>query len=74
LTDTTDWVANPDRWDTNKGDPGFSDKRLADIQFAAALLAAVEAGHVSQRVPLQKANLQFREVSDLSSHTSAGLT
>src|SRR5262245_62579877 len=40
LADTTEWVKLPARWDHNKGDPGFSDKRLADIQFAGSLLAA----------------------------------
>ena len=55
LADTTAWVAQPGRWDHNKGDPGFSDKRLANIQFAAALLAAWEAGHVKNSQPLQEA-------------------
>ncbi len=40
LAATTAWVTHPQRWDENKGDPGFSDKRLADLQFAASLLAA----------------------------------
>jgi hypothetical protein len=44
LKDTTDWVRRPNDWDKNKGDPGFSDKRLANIQFAAALIAAMDAG------------------------------
>jgi hypothetical protein len=44
LGDTVAWLANPWVWDQNKGDPGFSDKRLADIQFASALLAALESG------------------------------
>ena len=55
LADTTAWVTQPNRWDHNKGDPGFSDKRLASIQFAASLSAAVEAGHVRNRRPLQEA-------------------
>ena len=55
LADTTAWVAQPDRWDQNKGDPGFSDKRLADVQFAASLLAAFEAGQVRDLRTLQKA-------------------
>jgi hypothetical protein len=46
LSATTDWLSQPARWEANKGDPGFSDKRLANLQFAAALLAAVEAGQV----------------------------
>ncbi len=55
LADTTAWVAHPERWDHNKGDPGFSDKRLANIQFAASLLAAIEAGQVNDAWPLQQA-------------------
>jgi len=44
LDDTKTWVATPARWEHNQGDPGFSDQRLADIQFAASLTAAVESG------------------------------
>jgi hypothetical protein len=55
LADTTSWVKQPQRWADNKGDPGFSDQRLADLQFAASLLAAVEAGLVRDRRPLQQA-------------------
>jgi hypothetical protein len=54
LAATTDWLKQPNRWDDNKGDPGFSDKRLADVQFAAALLAAMEARAV-QKGPLSVA-------------------
>jgi hypothetical protein len=39
---TNNWLSNPAGWKQNKGDPGFSDKRLANIQFASALLAAIE--------------------------------
>src|SRR5207302_3846859 len=55
LADTTAWVGQPDRWEHNKGDPGFSDLRLANIQFAASLLAALEAGLATDRQPLQTA-------------------
>ena len=55
LADTTAWVAQPDRWEHNKGDPGFSDLRLANIQFAASLLAALETGRATDRQPLQQA-------------------
>ena len=37
IADTSAWLLRPERWDDNKGDPAFSDKRLANIQFAAAL-------------------------------------
>jgi hypothetical protein len=55
LADTTDWVKQPGLWDKNKGDPGFSDKRLADIQFAATLLAAIESGFVKDPQSLKTA-------------------
>ena len=55
LADTTAWVGQPDRWEHNKGDPGFSDLRLANIQFAASLLAALEAGLATDRQALQAA-------------------
>ena len=44
LSDTLAWVAKPAQWDKNQGDPGFSDQRLANLQFAATLLAATAAG------------------------------
>jgi hypothetical protein len=53
LADTTAWLANPSSWDNNKGDPGFSDKRLANLQFAASLVAAAAAGHVTNREALK---------------------
>lgn len=52
LADTTVWLAQPSGWDNNKGDPGFSDKRLANLQFAASLASAVRAGHVTNRAAL----------------------
>ena len=55
LADTTAWLVRPNRWDQNKGDPGFSDKRLANAQFAASLLAAFETGHVKDLRPLREA-------------------
>jgi len=55
LSDTIDWLSRPDQWDDNKGDPGFSDKRLADLQFATALRTAIETGHIPDRKPLEAA-------------------
>jgi hypothetical protein len=55
LAETTEWIAHPDRWEHNKGDPGFSDQRLADVQFAASLAAATEAGAVSDWLAVQAA-------------------
>ena len=55
LNATTAWVSQPNTWEENKGDPGFSDKTLASVQFASSLLAAFEAGHVKDRQPLELA-------------------
>lgn len=41
LADTTAWLKRPRQWDQNRGDPRFSDKKLARIQFAASLAEAV---------------------------------
>ncbi len=41
--DTTDWLLHPGRWKDNGGDPAFADETLANIQFAAALVTAVES-------------------------------
>lgn len=38
LTETLRWLARPAQWDHNRGDERFSDKGLARIQFAAALM------------------------------------
>jgi hypothetical protein len=55
LADTTAWLVDPQIWDKNKGDPGFSDQRLANLQFAVALLTALETGHLIDKKPLQAA-------------------
>jgi hypothetical protein len=49
LADTTKWLLQPAEWDTNRGNPGFSDKKLARIQFAAALVEAGETGDALTR-------------------------
>ncbi|CEF48438.1 unnamed protein product [uncultured bacterium] len=55
LAETTGWLAEPDRWDRNGGDGPFSDKRLARVQFAAALAAAHRAGRVTDPQVLRRA-------------------
>jgi hypothetical protein len=55
LTDTSRWLARPEDWDHNGGEGPFSDKRLARIEFASALEAAVAAGQVEKRRALEKA-------------------
>lgn len=55
LAETNAWISDPKRWENNQGDPGFSDQKLANLQFAASLLAAVEAGQVKAPEPLRQA-------------------
>src|SRR5580704_6476456 len=49
LEDTVRWLRDPAGWDQNPGNPGFSDKRLARIQFAAALAEAWRTGYTHDR-------------------------
>lgn len=58
LEDTTDWISHPERWHHNKGDPGFSDQNLADVQFAASLAAAVESRTVNDDQAMKAAALK----------------
>ena len=44
LRDTTDWLRRPNAWDDNAQGQEFSDQTLARIQFAAALVTAIDAG------------------------------
>src|ERR1039457_2260423 len=46
LTDTTAWLRAPAKWDEIHGAPVASDKKLARIQFAAALSEAYRTGAV----------------------------
>ena len=46
LRETTAWLGTPELWDSNRGDPAVSDKKLARIQFGAALLASGRKGPV----------------------------
>lgn len=55
LADTTRWLAQPERWDKNGGNEAASDKGLARIQFAAALVAALDADLLKDRKPLGRA-------------------
>jgi hypothetical protein len=52
LADTTRWLLAPVDWDRNRANPAFSDKKLARIQFAAALAQAYDAGIVRDRAAL----------------------
>jgi hypothetical protein len=55
LADTTAWLLQPLAWNEAKGDPGFSDLKLARIQFAAALTEAVQTGAIRERDALAAA-------------------
>ncbi|MDA7977494.1 MAG: hypothetical protein MPJ50_01835 [Pirellulales bacterium] len=48
LADTTRWLLQPDEWKNNGGDPAFADETLANIQFAAALVTAIENKMLTQ--------------------------
>ena len=49
LQETTSWLIDPLAWDDPKGEPGFSDLKLARIQFAAALTEAFQTGSVTDQ-------------------------
>jgi len=55
LEDTVRWLRDPAGWDHNPGNPGFSDKRLARIQFAAALAEAWRTGYMRERAAVSSA-------------------
>jgi len=55
LADTLTFLATPETWDGNGPDGPFKDKKLARIQFAAALAAASRAGLIENRDALQRA-------------------
>ena len=55
LQDTVTWLRDPAGWDHNHGNPGFSDKRLARIQFATALAEAWKTGYTHDSDALLRA-------------------
>lgn len=55
LAETLAFLARPEIWDKNGVDAAFSDKRLARVQFAAALGDAEGAGRVVDRSALARA-------------------
>ena len=48
LASTQDWLATPERWELEAGEPGTSDTKLARLQFGSSLLAATEASAMTQ--------------------------
>ncbi len=61
VEETTAWLKTPGDWDDPKGDPGFSDLKLARIQFAAALTEAFQIGAITDRKPLIEAGERLLE-------------
>jgi len=55
LQETREWLLKPSQWDENKGDPGFSDARLADVQFATAMIAALDIPQIQRLEALKQA-------------------
>jgi len=55
LAATTKWLSAPNSWDHNKGDPGFSDLRLANVEFGASLSSAISANVTRSKTALAQA-------------------
>lgn len=55
LEGTIEWLRKPEAWDESHGNPGFSDRKLARIQFSAALAEAVRDGAATERDHLARA-------------------
>jgi hypothetical protein len=55
LTDTLEWLRKPAAWDDAHSNPGFSDRKLARIQFSAALAEAVRDVVADARNDLERA-------------------
>ncbi len=64
LAETTAWLQRPAGWDRNGGDGPFSDKKLARLQFAAALAEARDAGLAKDERALQHAARLVAELQD----------
>lgn len=49
IQQTVEWLSLPEKWDRNGGRGPFIDKRLARIEFSAALAVATDSGAVRDR-------------------------
>jgi len=61
IQDTSDWLTRPEQWDKIGDAAGSSDKNLARIQFAAALVDGLEAGVIKNREVLAEAGMLVAE-------------
>lgn len=57
LDDTTTFLLRPEQWDHNGPEGPYVDKQLARVQFAAALVDAVEAGLAKEKALKRAAEL-----------------
>ncbi len=64
IADTREWLLAPAQWELSPGNPVGSDKKLARIQFAAALAEAVRTGVVYDPEPLIEASEMLVEDQD----------
>ncbi len=55
LDETTRWLEQPQKWEHNGGEGPFNDKKLNRIQFAVALVDALEVGLSKDKEALAKA-------------------
>ncbi len=55
LSDTLEFLSRPERWDANGPEGPFKDKKLARIQFAAALVDAIGSRAIEDRGQLAQA-------------------
>ena len=55
VDETAGWLAKPEGWSKNGGDGPFSDKALAQVQFASTLAALVASGRSRARPALRRA-------------------
>jgi hypothetical protein len=55
LADTTRWLSRPERWEQTGGNEAAGNQSLARIQFAAAAVAAFDAGQLKDRATLTRA-------------------
>ncbi len=65
LADTTAWLRTPEKWGEIHGAPAASDKKLARIQFAAALAEAYRTGAITSARELRSAARVLASMQDI---------
>jgi hypothetical protein len=64
LADSTRWLSHPAGWDRNGGEGPFNDRKLARLQFSAALADVHEAGLVKGAGAMMQAARLVAELQD----------